>query len=32
MGEHKAQIQELPDKRFIYPIASQWGAPLLFVK
>ncbi|WMV34581.1 hypothetical protein MTR67_027966 [Solanum verrucosum] len=28
----KAQIQELLDKSFIRPSASQWSAPVLFVK
>ncbi|WMV49469.1 hypothetical protein MTR67_042854 [Solanum verrucosum] len=32
LRELKAQIQELLDKGFIRPIASSWGAPLLFVK
>ncbi|WMV19957.1 hypothetical protein MTR67_013342, partial [Solanum verrucosum] len=32
LRELKAQIQELLDKSFIYPSASPWGAPILFVK
>ncbi|KAH0772846.1 hypothetical protein KY290_009983 [Solanum tuberosum] len=32
LRELKAQIQELLNKGFIPPSASQWGAPVLFVK
>ncbi|WMV18913.1 hypothetical protein MTR67_012298 [Solanum verrucosum] len=32
LRELKGQIQELLDKGFIYPSASPWGAPVLFVK
>ena len=32
LRELKAQIQELLDKGFIFPSASPWGAPVLFVK
>jgi hypothetical protein len=32
MKELMAQLQELPDKGFIRPSVSPWGAPVLFVK
>ncbi|XP_048140281.1 uncharacterized protein LOC125316309 [Rhodamnia argentea] len=32
LKELKVQIQELLDKGFIYPSASPWGAPVLFVR
>nr|GEU36686.1 putative reverse transcriptase domain-containing protein [Tanacetum cinerariifolium] len=32
MKELAEQLQELPDKGFIRPISSPWGAPVLFVK
>ncbi|GJV59524.1 putative reverse transcriptase domain-containing protein [Tanacetum coccineum] len=32
MQELSAQLQELPDKGFIRPSSSPWGAPVLFVK
>ncbi|GJR85910.1 putative reverse transcriptase domain-containing protein [Tanacetum coccineum] len=32
MKELSEQLQELPDKGFIRPSSSPWGAPVLFVK
>ncbi|GJT44126.1 hypothetical protein Tco_0952841 [Tanacetum coccineum] len=32
MKEFSEQLQELPDKGFIRPSSSPWGAPVLFVK
>ncbi|GJS84174.1 putative nucleotidyltransferase, ribonuclease H [Tanacetum coccineum] len=32
MKELSKQLQELPDKGFIRPSSSPWGAPVLFVK
>ena len=32
LKELKLQLQELLEKRFIYPSVSPWGAPVLFVK
>ncbi|KAA0053144.1 Retrovirus-related Pol polyprotein from transposon 17.6 [Cucumis melo var. makuwa] len=32
LRELKSQLQELVDKGFIRPSASQWGAPVLFIK
>ncbi|GJW28172.1 putative reverse transcriptase domain-containing protein [Tanacetum coccineum] len=32
MKELAEQLQELPDKGFIRPSSSPWGAPILFVK
>ncbi|GJS62377.1 putative reverse transcriptase domain-containing protein [Tanacetum coccineum] len=32
MKELSDQLQELPDKGFIRPSSSPWGAPILFVK
>jgi hypothetical protein len=32
LAELKIQLQELPDKGFIRPSNSPWGAPILFVK
>ncbi|GKE80853.1 hypothetical protein Tco_1550853, partial [Tanacetum coccineum] len=32
MKELAEQLQELPDKGFIRPISSPWGALVLFVK
>ncbi|XP_048133474.1 uncharacterized protein LOC125314664 [Rhodamnia argentea] len=32
LRELKTQLQELPDKGFIRPSVSPWGAPVLFVK
>ena len=32
LKELKQQLQKLPDKKFIHPTYSLWGAPILFVK
>ncbi|GJU70554.1 putative reverse transcriptase domain-containing protein [Tanacetum coccineum] len=32
MQELSAQLQELPDRGFIRPSSSPWGAPILFIK
>nr|GEV44434.1 hypothetical protein [Tanacetum cinerariifolium] len=32
MQELSNQLQELPDRGFIHPSTSHWGAPVLFVK
>jgi len=32
LGELKAQLKELIDKKYIRPSVSPWGAPVLFVK
>ncbi|GKD79259.1 hypothetical protein Tco_1341880, partial [Tanacetum coccineum] len=32
MKELSVQLQELPEKGFIRPSSSPWGAPILFVK
>ncbi|GKC70420.1 putative reverse transcriptase domain-containing protein [Tanacetum coccineum] len=32
MKELLVQLQELPEKGFIHPSSSSWGAPVLFVK
>jgi hypothetical protein len=31
LAELKEQLQELLDKRYIRPIASPWGAPVIFI-
>jgi hypothetical protein len=31
LAEHKEQLQELLDKRYIHPSAPPWGAPVIFV-
>ena len=32
LAELKKQLEEVQQKGFIRPAASQWGAPVLFVK
>lgn len=32
LKELKTQLYELPDKRFVHPSLSPWGAPMLFLK
>ena len=32
MLELKMQLQELLEKKYIWPSVSPWGAPVLFVK
>ena len=32
LNELKSQLKELIDKKYIRPILSPWGAPVIFVK
>jgi hypothetical protein len=32
LAEVKKQVEDLLQKKFIYPSASPWGAPVLLVK
>ena len=32
LTELKMQLQELLDKKYIFPSVSPWGAPILFIK